>query len=89
MSPPSGPKKTLLPQDPYSLIEAAVIHNSSQQIKAFKHLPSFASAIVRLADNVKGYSPIVAACKVGVADLVCPLSSFLFPSLLSPSSGLC
>ena len=86
MSPPTGPKKTLLPQDPYSLIEASVIHDASQQIKAIKHLPSFASAIVKLADKVKGCSPVVAARKVGVADLVRLFFLFSFSLFTSPPS---
>ena len=87
MSPPTGPKKVLLPQDPYSLLEAAVIRDASQRIKAIKHHPSFASAIVRLADEVKGNPPIVAARRVGAADLVCFLLLFFLPYLL-PSSQL-
>ncbi|KAG6914760.1 hypothetical protein DXG01_015499 [Tephrocybe rancida] len=56
MAPPTGPKKTSpssSPPDPYALIEAAVIRDPNGKIKAVKHYPSFANAIVLLVEHTK------------------------------------
>ncbi|KAG6913745.1 hypothetical protein DXG01_004634 [Tephrocybe rancida] len=58
MPPPTGPKKTsssaLL--DPYALIENSVIRDPNGKIKAIKHFPSFANAVVAVIDHAKTLS---------------------------------
>ncbi|KAG6914080.1 hypothetical protein DXG01_002534 [Tephrocybe rancida] len=53
MPPPTGPKKTPSAIDPYALIENNVIRDPQGKVKAIKHYPGLANALVLLIERAK------------------------------------
>ncbi|KAG6913312.1 hypothetical protein DXG01_007826 [Tephrocybe rancida] len=89
MPPPTGPKKTSplsSTADPYALIEAAIIRDPNGKIKAVKHYPSFANAVVLLVEHAKTLGSALQIVRyVAGAEIVC--ASPLLGILPNPLSG--
>ncbi|KAG6913361.1 hypothetical protein DXG01_007381 [Tephrocybe rancida] len=72
MPPPTGPKKiSSSAVDPYALIENNVIHDPQGKVKAIKHYPGLANALVLLIEPAKTLdSPLQVVCYLAGAELV-------------------